>query len=72
MRTCGLRQFLAAARAVFEQVCDAELGGDIDALGHLKALDQLLLHELRQVIVCGHVVPLLYHWHRLVWTTKTA
>jgi hypothetical protein len=49
-----LRQFLARARAVFEQVSDAEFGRDVDALGHLKALDELLQHELRWEIVRGH------------------
>jgi hypothetical protein len=42
MRARGLRQFLAPTGAVFQKVRDPELGRDVDALGHLEALDQLL------------------------------
>ena len=58
MHARGPRQVLEALRAIFQKVRDAEFGCDVDTLGHLEALDQLLQDERRRGIVCGHVVPL--------------
>ena len=63
MHARRLRQLLARARTIFQPIRDAEFGRDIYALGHLKALDQILQDELRREIVGGHVVPLLSFVH---------
>ena len=55
----SLRQVLAPLGAVLEQIRDPKFGRDLEALGHLEALDQSLQDELRRIIVRGHVVPLL-------------
>jgi hypothetical protein len=57
MCPCYLRQILTCARIVFQEVSDPELSYNVDTLGHLEALDQLLQHKLRREIIRGYVVP---------------